>query len=138
MTFIADLTPYDYYPGAPEALAVGWLDESEHFASGTCPPDVRNRLRELSAAPVRLMRGIHYCQFCERTAAPPNLLRAEINLFEPLDVAFGNGEIWITATDGTNYAAPALIAHYVDAHAYLPPTAFVEALRAGGPTEGIS
>ncbi|WP_028046131.1 hypothetical protein [Cellulomonas sp. URHE0023] len=132
MAHIADLAPYDYDREAPDALAVGWLDESAPFATGACPEDVTVRLVELAAHPVRLMRGYHYCQFCWRAAPPPQFLRAAP------DVAHGNGEIWITATDGTIYAAPVLIAHYIDAHSYLPPIGFVEAVRTGAPTEGLS
>ena len=138
MTFIPDLGRYDYYPAPMEALAVGWLDISEPFTTGTCPPDVRDRLAEFSRQPVRLMRGIHYCQFCAAIAEPPRLLRADIRLYESPDVACGNGEIWLTAPNGVYYAAPMMIVHYVDDHHYLPPDVFVAAVRIGVPTEGLS
>jgi hypothetical protein len=67
VTHIADLAPYDYYRGAPAALAVEWLDVSEPLATGVCPPDVRDRLASLGLEPVRLMRGYHYCQSAKRT-----------------------------------------------------------------------
>ena len=119
MTFIADLAAYDYHPGAPVGLAVGWLDASTPFTSGTCPDDVRDRLVDLAARPVRVMRGQHHCPYCTGDA-----------------VARGSGEVWVTGPDGTAYGAPALIAHYVSDHGYLPPPAFLEAVRAGGPTPG--
>ncbi|MEU7928306.1 hypothetical protein [Micromonospora sp. NPDC049107] len=134
MTYIPDLAPYDYYPGAPDAIAVGWLDSSMPFTEGACPRDVRDRLARLGAEPVRLMRGYHYCQFCPGAAEPLRLIRADIRLPEAPDVARGNGEIWLTAVDGTNFAAPALIGHYVEEHRYLPPDAFIEAVRTGVPT----
>jgi hypothetical protein len=59
-------------------------------------------------------------------------------LYETPDVARGNGEVWITAAVGATYAAPVLIVHYIDAHAYLPPASFVEAVRTGVPAEGLS
>lgn len=138
MTFIADLEPYDYYPGAPQALAVGWLDSGEPFTAGACPQDVRDRLEGLSREPVHLTRGYHYCQFCMTTAGPGLLLRADINLYEDPDVARGNGEIWLTSPSGTNFAAPALIAHYIDAHSYIPPGVFIEAVRFGDPTADLT
>ncbi|HBY23438.1 MAG: hypothetical protein WAV45_11255 [Propionibacteriaceae bacterium] len=138
MAFIADLAAYDYYPVASEALAVGWLDGAERFETGACPSDVTERLKVLASAPVRLMRGYHYCQFCEHSAPPPKLLRADINLYEAPDVPRGNGEVWLTSPDGTNYAAPVLIVHYIEAHAYLPPARFINAVRFGVPTEGLS
>ena len=39
-----------------------------------------------------------------------------------------NGEIRITAETVT-YAAPVLIVHYVEAHGYLPPTEFLNAVE---------
>ena len=62
------------------------------------------------------MRGYHYCQFCEATSEPPRQLRADIDLYESPDVAHGNGEVWVTDGDGTRFAAPCLIVHYIDAH----------------------
>lgn len=126
MTFIADLAPYDYYGDAPAGLAVGWLDAARGFNTGTCPQEVRNRLVDLAARPVRLMRGYHYCQFCWAEAEPP--VQAEHNPHLTVshdDVARGNGELWFTAPDGTHYAAPTLIIHYIDDHAYLPPPSFI-------------
>jgi hypothetical protein len=114
-----------------------WLDSSAPLASGACPQAVRDRLAELSSEPVRLMRGYHYCQFCQAIAEPPKLLRSEIRLYEASDVAHGNGEIWIADHDGTNFAAPCLIVHYIDEHHYLPPAPFIEAVRFGTPTPGL-
>ena len=136
MTHIRDLTPYDYYPGAPEAFAVGWLDISEPFTTGRCPGDVRRRLAQLANHPVRLMRGYHYCQFCK--AEPLQPLREDRRLYEAPDVPRGSGEIWLTSPDGLNFAAPVLIAHYVDAHEYMPPNVFIEAIRRGTPTSNLT
>jgi hypothetical protein len=83
------------------------------------------------------MRGYHYCQFCEATAEPPKLLRADIRLYEAPEVARGNGEIWITDHNGTNFAAPRLIVHYIDEHGYMPPLSYIEAVRLGAPTQGL-
>jgi hypothetical protein len=138
VTHIPDLAPYNYYPRAPDALAVGWLDSTEPFPTGAFPQDVLPRLKELSERPVRLMRGYHYCQFCQAVSRPPRLLRADIRLYEPPDVAHGNGEIWITGPDGVNFAAPVLIVHYIDEHGYLPPRSFIEAIRVGTPTPDLS
>lgn len=137
VTHIPDLAPYDYYGGAPEALAVGWLDLSAPFATGACPCDVLNRLVRLADEPVRLMRGVHYCQFCAAEAAPPRVIREDIRLYEPPDVPHGNGELWITAPDGTHFAAPTLITHYIEHHQYLPPASYLDAVRTGVPTLGV-
>ena len=131
MAYIADLAPYDYHPGAPDALAVGWLDTNEPFPTGNCPRDVRDWLAELARRPVRVMRGSHYCEFClaSQPSSPRKYVNEAIRLVEPADISHGNGEIWVTASDGTNYAAPALLVHYIDAHHYLPPDPFLRAVR---------
>ncbi|MET8283135.1 hypothetical protein [Micromonospora sp. NPDC005174] len=137
MTYIPDLAPYDYHPGAPDALAIGWLDSSMPFTTGACPRDVRDRLVSLGTTPVRLMRGYHYCQFCP-AAVEPHVTGVDTRLPETSDVARGNGEIWLTGVGGTNFAAPALIGHYVEEHRYLPPDGFIEAVRTGVPTPGVA
>jgi hypothetical protein len=138
VTHIPDLAPYDYHPGAPAGLAVGWLDSRHPFTTGAFPEDARPRLKELSDHPVRLMRGYHYCQFCEADSGPRRLWGDAIRLHELSDVAHGNGEIWITGPDGANYAAPVLVIHYIDEHGYLPPSSFIEAIRVGTPTPNLS
>jgi hypothetical protein len=137
VTHIEDLAAYDYHHGAPEALAVGWLDSAKSFSTGSCPKEVRDKLADLAAKPVRLMRGYHYCQFCMASAPLPRILGTDTNLVEMPDVARGNGEIWITRPDGTNFAAPQLIVHYIDEHSYLPPDGFIEAVRSGILTDRV-
>jgi hypothetical protein len=43
-------------------------------------------------------------------------------------MARSSAEIRVVSTSGVTYAAPALILHYVEAHKYLPPAAFVAAV----------
>lgn len=116
MAYIADLTPYNYV-GEPreDVLAVGWLSQLEPFTQGEVPPEFLARLTELVQQPVNLFRGSHQCEYCP--SAGLWLLRAH-----------GNGEIRVVGTDGITYVAPALIAHYVAAHHYQPPQAFVHAV----------
>lgn len=84
------------------------------------------------------MRGYHYCQFCPGAAEPPRVVREDMRGYEAPDVARGNGEIWLTGVDGTTFAAPVLIGHYVEDHRYLPPDGFIEAVRTGVPTPGVA
>jgi len=44
-------------------------------------------------------------------------------------VSMGNGEIRVPAADGSLFAAPTLIGHYVAVHGYLPPAEFLYALN---------
>ena len=46
-------------------------------------------------------------------------------------VLLGHCEIRIRDQDGTVYAAPSLLPHYMAAHHYLPPPGVLQALRQG-------
>ena len=56
-------------------------------------------------------------------------------MLDPLPGTTGNGEIRITAANGTIYVAPVLILHYVVAHGYQPPQEFVDAAILGVPLD---
>jgi hypothetical protein len=65
-------------------------------------------------------RGIHFCDLCppaEHSASSVVSARAR-----------GNAEIRVVGADGTRYAAPTLLHHYVLVHGYGPPQEFVDAL----------
>ncbi len=47
------------------------------------------------------------------------------------EVDVGNGEIRIAGENDRVFAAPRMILHYIVKHRYLPPEAFIEALRLG-------
>jgi hypothetical protein len=121
VTFFADLTPHSYVRDSPPALNIGWLDQSRPFATGETSQQFRTRLKEICAKPIYLHRGFHVCQFCLAVNAntPSNQERR------------GNGQIRVRGTDGTCYAAPTLVAHYVEVHNYKPPQQFVEAVLHG-------
>lgn len=122
MAFFADLTPYAYLRGSftegRDALNVGWLEVNELFPTGPVPGTVVTRLQELIQHPVNECRGFHICPWCWRS-----------DHLTPRDT-WGNGEIRVTGADGAVYAAPVLIAHYIEAHQYQPPAAFIEAVLA--------
>lgn len=117
-----DLTPYTYTqpdePG-PQPLNVGWLGDSFDFPVADPFPPFLAHLGALCRTPVELMRGFHVCQLCG---------------FDPMyddsrfDAFLGNGEIRVEGSDGTIYAAPVMIYHYVRDHRYAPPAAFREAV----------
>lgn len=117
MTYYADLTKYTYarWTGEPEALNVGWLDEAVPFQTGKVPQTAIDKLSVLCSRPVRLMRGLHSCQFCH-----PGSGRRKPD---------GNGEIRVIGRDSVVYASPALLHHYVSEHNYLPPDEFLAALK---------
>ena len=47
------------------------------------------------------------------------------------EITLGNGEIQIAGEGNTVYVAPTMIVHYIMDHHYVPPEAFIEALRLG-------
>ena len=117
MSYFADLSPHTYTPSdGIEVVNVGWLDQAHPFTKGETAQEFREALRRLCESPIRLHRGFHVCQFC------PKKVRAAQRSNT------GNGQIRIKGPDGTWFAAPTMIHHYVEAHNYLPPPAFVHAV----------
>lgn len=127
MTYFADLTAYEFLPGRPPALNVGWLDDEHPFPQGDLPVELRSKVSELAVvAPTNQTRGAHLCELCaevSHTSNPQAVWRGQSRVL-------GTAEIWVTSIAGVSYACPDLIVHYIDAHGYLPPEEFVEALTA--------
>lgn len=114
-----DLTPYAYLQAAASsapALNVGWLENGHPFSSGGLPPDAVERLAHLvEFGATNATRGMHFCDLCAVTD-------------DDASRAWGHAEIRVVGADGTRYAAPTLIHHYVSVHNYQPPRPFVDAL----------
>jgi hypothetical protein len=124
MTWFQDLTPYSYLPLQLPALNVGWLELGMPFPTGTPEPAFVERLRLLTLRALsHSTRGTHSCDFCPPVTAE-DLKRADGWETYPS----GNGEIRALASDGTRFAAPMLISHYVESHGYAPPRPFVDAI----------
>ncbi len=120
MAYFPDLSPYGYAGPKDGALNVGWLSSEHPIFTGDVPEGFLDRLRDLCQnQKVNLCRGSHRCEFC-----PPRPLHRDPNID-------GNGEIRVTR-NGITYAAPVLIAHYVEAHRYLPPQDFILAVMENG------
>ena len=116
MSYFADLSPHTYTPThGVEVLNVGWLDRDFPFAAGKSSPEFHEALRRLCENPIRLHRGYHVCQFCPQAV-------------QDHGARIGNGQIRIQGLDGTWFSAPTMVYHYVEAHQYMPPPAFVAAV----------
>jgi hypothetical protein len=125
MSYFPDLTQYEYGNVEPGVLNVGWLGAGMDYPRGDTPEDFRETLRRLVEKPILFHRGYHVCEFCaigEAAKTAPSSFK-------------GSGQIRVQDQNGTWYAAPTMIYHYVVAHGYQPPPAFVAAVRyasAGG------
>ena len=129
MTYFADGSRYTYSPSESEEslVNIGWLDGSMPFSSGEVARELMDVLREICRAGVNRMRGYHQCNLCAPSSSPVAAVRvASVNG----DFFVGDAEIRITGSDGTRYASPNMIVHYVEAHGYRPPDDFLEAVAA--------
>lgn len=116
MTYLPDLSPYDYFATDGEALTIGWLSRDHSFSTGDVPSNLLPRLHQYLDCVVNQTRGLHGCPFCDDGLA----YRAEGHM--------GSAEIRVFAPDGTVYAAPTLVIHYIAKHRYRPPEAFIRAV----------
>jgi hypothetical protein len=125
--FFADLTPYTYgllpkQQPWKDVLNVGWLSCEHPFTTGELSSSFSHILQCLISWPVfdpidtGIAMGYHGCEFCSPLGAE-----------EP---ASGTGELWVPGAGRLIYVAPTLVAHYVEAHRYLPPQEFIEAVLA--------
>lgn len=119
MTWFADLSAYSYLnstPTDPPTLNVGWLSGEVSFPRGDTPAEFRARLKTLAEfGRTQVTRGFHTCEFC------PSELDFEAT-------PRGAAEIRAVGADGTRFAAPSLIEHFVAEHCYSPPAEFVAAV----------
>jgi hypothetical protein len=97
-------------------LNVGWLERGRHFPVGDVPASFIARLELLHAhGATQATRGRHDCDLCR--------LQDQDD-----EGAWGHAELRAVAADGTRFAAPILVLHYVRVHRYAPPQAFVDAV----------
>ena len=131
MLYFSDLSPYRYGGTQEGVVHVGWLDGIHPFPIGEVPIHLVEKMKELAKKPTELYRGLHLCEVCQR----PSNLRPFSNekadrdaLWEWEKPRSSNGEIRV-AGDGVIYAALLLIIHNIEAHGYLPPKEFLDALE---------
>jgi hypothetical protein len=112
-------------------LNVGWLEKGHEFPTGQLDAAERDALVDLAVHSENVMRGLHDCEFCD-VESPIVAVRTDGRG----ERAFlGTGEVHLKGEEST-YASPTLIIHYIDAHGYLPPPEFRNALaRMAGPDD---
>ena len=141
--YFADLSAYSYdLPRSlPDVLNVGWLDAVHSISMGEVPADFRDQLRLcVKRFRVNQMRGFHACELCPtedlRRARDTTDLRSalrELSRRQAITAAgeqleLGSAELWLPAGATAIFAAPNLIVHYIEAHGYRPPSAFISAV----------
>jgi hypothetical protein len=103
---------------------VGWLARDHEFPKGEVSERFVARLQELCAhARTQQTRGLHACELCPKVNQRENYIRLRGDNHRS-----SSAEIRAIGADGTRYAAPTLVLHYVIEHAYAPPVAFVDAV----------
>lgn len=124
---IPDLELCRYHHGTLDAdswavplRAIGWLEHPHSYAQGRVPVGFSAKLRALveetrTAFPRYTFRGVMDCTFCLADGrSSPGPVWSQENIIVP-----GDYEV---------YAAPGGVAHYVEAHGYLPPPLFISAV----------
>jgi hypothetical protein len=134
MAFYSDLSPYNYLASAvrnPTTRNVGWLAPGHDFATAEPSEALLDALWRYCKVSIAQTRGVHQCELCERGGVAYRGERHGETLL------LGTSEIRVFASSGETFAAPTLIYHYVAAHHYAPPEAFVRALasEASPPSE---
>jgi hypothetical protein len=113
MAYFEDLTIYNYGQ-IDGSVNIGWLDDEHEFRKGEVNPIILRNLYAIKASmpSFMTMRGEHRCELCGDG-----------------DVRhYGNGEIRVIEPDGTTYACPSMITHYIADHGYMPPDCFLDAV----------
>lgn len=96
------------YQSDKPIYSAGWLGgPQDAFTSGSPSPELETFLLALDKAPLIYMcRGTHTCELCGKER--------------------GNGQHWVE-TPSAIWALPAMFAHYVRDHGYLPPPGVYQA-----------
>jgi hypothetical protein len=123
MTYYPDLSRYHYGEEfyRPGTKNIGWLSVGHEFETAEPTDVLLDRLWAFCKISVARSRGGHYCELCPGK----NVCEGERNGERLL---LGTAEIRVFHHSGEIYAAPTLIYHYVEAHKYKPPEAFIQSL----------
>lgn len=125
MAYFPDMSDYRYHPrgSRPNTKSVGWLSRQHAFETGTPSQQHLTLLLDFCSVRTVQMRGIHLCELCQNPE--PDHFMVHHN---GATLKLGSAEIRVFGNDGTIYAAPDLIYHYVRDHRYRPPESFLTAL----------
>jgi hypothetical protein len=125
MSHSDDFSPNKYFGRWQDILvSVGWLDSAHDYPRGSVPLDFFRALVRLLEDPWQpgVFAGRAPCAFCQFSGGPGSLV------FEGKKIQLGAANLFVPARYGKVYVSPSLVAHYIDAHGYVPPEAFQEAV----------
>jgi hypothetical protein len=126
VAYYEDLSGYTYFANDKSgAKNVGWLERGHEFERASPINETLDILWSFCKIRVMQTRGWHQCDICVERKQVTHARRNGLRLW------LGTAEVRVFAADGTPYAAPDLVYHYVRAHNYLPPEEFLLALREG-------
>jgi hypothetical protein len=129
MTTYDDLLEYQFLGREAGTRNVGWLGPDREFEQAKPIAEVLDKVWHFCRMPVAQARGFHRCEFCsDAVANVERMLHADRNGER---IYMGSAEIRVFARDGTAYAAPTRIYHYMKFHNYRPPDEFIRALTEG-------
>jgi hypothetical protein len=129
MSYFDDLSEYSYAGSKfhrPGTRNVGWLERGFDFEETDADEDedLLDLVWDYCTLSVAQTRGMHECDLCPGCASNVAERKGQ-------KLLLGSAEIRVFSKEGTLYAAPNLIYHYMAAHAYLPPEEFIEAMKKG-------
>ena len=126
MSYYEDLSPYNYHHHSKKELNVGWLEKDFPFEKGEVPAGFLDKLKLIAEHTVFHTRGFQLCGFCKE-----QIVEGKIKC------ATSSNEIRVIGPDGSVYASPYMVVHYIEDHGYLPPQQFIDAVM-NGPLPGTS
>lgn len=128
MSFFEDLSVYDYLPTSHEVMFsarnAGWLEPGCDFPRGPVEAWTVDALWAHCRYIVGPTRGVFDCPFCSGEPVCSYVHHGERRML-------GTGEIRIFAGDGSGFASPNLVFHYVRDHSYQMPDVVISALLDG-------
>jgi len=127
--YIPDLATCEYFiesEGGSSPLCIGWLDSEYPYNQGPVPAEFVSRLWIFCRNSLFYTLGYHRCSLCRDAKVSGALIR-----YKGEELKLGSADIRVVGKDGTVYAAPNMIFHYVVDHLYQPPDEFIQAVLQG-------
>ena len=135
MACYPDLSPWPEFgeEAARKLIAVAWLGTEAPYTRGPVDEVFVDRLFDLLRDPWQAIHGCWWeyrCEFCRLSGGPGSVRCGD------REVSSGGTHLFVPG-DAALYVAPAMIAHFIDAHEYLPPEEFRQAVLRCPPMRSV-